>query len=266
LSPLADTDRSCKPPLVFIHGLIGDLRDCAAAEAFLSRTTLAPDLLGYGSHQDIAPESITITAQVDLVRSCIDDAFPDRSVDVLGHSVGGVIGVLLARRYPGLVRRFVSAEGNFTLNDAFWSASVGRMAPPVADDMLNGFRGEPAAWLEKSCVSPTSSNITVATSWLSRQPASTLQRMGQSVVTTTAAEDYLRDVACVFRTIPVLLIAGSRSRSGWDVPEWAERSAFAFEVMEGCGHMMMLENRELFARSVVRFLDLPLDGPSQPTD
>ncbi|MGF6917375.1 hypothetical protein OKW28_001548 [Paraburkholderia sp. 40] len=58
--------------------------------------------------------------------------------------------MLFAHAYPGYVRRIVNVEGNFTLDDAFWSASVGRMTPDEADAMLDGFRTEPLAWLSSA--------------------------------------------------------------------------------------------------------------------
>ncbi|WP_227744214.1 alpha/beta fold hydrolase [Yersinia kristensenii] len=42
-------------------------------------------------------------------------------VHVIGHSVGGAVAVLFARRYPEMTRSLTSVEGNFTLSDAFWS-------------------------------------------------------------------------------------------------------------------------------------------------
>jgi lipase len=36
-------------------------------------------------------------------------------------------------------------------------------------------------------------------------------------------------------------VAGTRSRAGWDVPEWANDAAATYQELPGCGHMMMLE-------------------------
>ncbi len=93
------------PPLVFIHGLLGGLEGCAAARSLVSRSTFAPDLLGYGTNSHVAPDALSIAAQVEHVRACMHAAFPGRAVDVIGHSVGGVVGVLLARRRLALALR-----------------------------------------------------------------------------------------------------------------------------------------------------------------
>src|ERR1017187_3823501 len=111
------------PPIVFVHGLIGHLRTCASAASAYGRETLAPDLLGYGVLADVPDSAVTLPAQADELRSCIRRAYGNTTVDVVGHSVGGVIAMLYASQEPSSVRRVVSVEGNFTLKDAFWSAS-----------------------------------------------------------------------------------------------------------------------------------------------
>jgi pimeloyl-ACP methyl ester carboxylesterase len=53
------------------------------------------------------------------------------------------------------------------------------------------------------------------------------------------------------------LVAVSRSRSGWDTPAWAERKAVSLEIIDGCGHLIMLEDSEGFARPIVDVLERP---------
>jgi hypothetical protein len=53
------------------------------------------------------------------------------------------------------------------------------------------------------------------------------------------------------------LVAGSRSRSGWDTPAWAERKAVSLEIIDGYGHLIMLEDSEGFARPIVDVLERP---------
>jgi lipase len=103
--------------------------------------------LGYGVHRTARFDAISLPAQVEHIRSFIDARLGTIPVDVVGHSVGGAIAMLLAHAYPGYVRRIFNVEGNVTLGDAFWSASVGRMSPDEAEEMLEGFRTDPLAWL-----------------------------------------------------------------------------------------------------------------------
>ncbi len=46
----------------------------------------------------------------------------------------------------------------------------------------------------------------------------------------------------MFARVPVHLVAGARSRDGWDVPDWALAGAASLTVLPGRGHMMMVED------------------------
>ena len=246
---------SKRPPVVYIHGLIGTLEECANTPALEPCASAAPDLLGYGTHRAFDTKSISLEAQIEHVRSCIETRFGAGPVDLVGHSVGGAIAWLLAYNYPMLVRRVVSVEGNFTLRDAFWSASVGQMSAAEANAMLERLRADPVAWLNQAGIQSTPRTQQTAGRWLAHQPASTLRAMGRSVVATTGSADYLAAVHKVFDTHPVYLLAGERSRSDWDVPDWARRQCAGSHTLARCGHLMMLENEEVFAAVIAQCLD-----------
>jgi len=242
------------PPIVFVHGLIGHLRTCASAASAYGREALAPDLLGYGALADMPDSAVTLPAQADELRSCIRRAYGNTTVDVVGHSVGGVIAMLYASQEPSSVRRIVSVEGNFTLKDAFWSASLGRMSQVEATVVLAGFTANPAGWLERSGIPSSSENLALATEWLGFQPATTLRAMGRSIVEVTGVPKYLEIVRNVFASHPVCLLAGARSRATWDVPPWASREAAAEANLPDAGHMLMLEQPDPFMRSLLNML------------
>ena len=236
-------------PVVFIHGFIGTL-DVPSYDS----EHAAPDLLGYGEHRSAPPDSISLPGQVEHLRAFIYARFGRRPVDVVGHSVGGAIAMLLAHRYPDYVRRIVNVEGNFTLDDAFWSASVGRMSPEQADAMLAAFRADPLAWISGSVTAPTPPLKEVASRWLSHQSASTLRAMGQSVVATTGNERYLAAVEQVFDRHPVYLLSGEHSRKGWNLPDWALKKCAGDHALANCGHLMTLDDEGAFSAAIKRFL------------
>ncbi|KVZ09866.1 alpha/beta fold hydrolase [Burkholderia ubonensis] len=236
-------------PVIFIHGFIGTF-DVPAWPG----PHLAPDLLGYGAHRAASPDTITLAAQVEHLRQTIDSHFGDAPVDIVGHSVGGAIAMLFAHTDPARVRRIVNVEGNFTLDDAFWSASVGRMSPAEADAMLDTLRADPLAWLRGAIADPAPELAATATRWLAHQPASTLRAMGRSVVATTGDAGYLNSLAQVFERHPVYLIAGERSRDGWHVPDWALARSAGIEIIGGGGHLMTTEQPDAFRASIERCL------------
>lgn len=241
-------------PMVFVHGLIGSLQAPTLHSPFAPTPTLAPDLLGYGVERGADPASITLTAQADHVHQAARAAFGDQPVTVIGHSVGGAIGALLAHRHPEQVAALVSVEGNFTLGDAFWSASVARMSEEEAESLMAGFRADPAGWLARSGVPPTPQHLEAAADLLSRQPGSTVRAMGRAVVEATGHPSYLNAVEAVFNAIPVHLVAGERSITGWNLPDWAKDKAASLTVIPNTGHMMMVENPTAFTDALARCL------------
>jgi pimeloyl-ACP methyl ester carboxylesterase len=241
-------------PIVFVHGLFGTLEDQCIRAEFPARAVVAPDLLGYGELSETPAGSITLATQVAHLRDVIATRFSGRRVHLVGHSAGGAVACLLAHRHPDLITSVVNVEGNFTLRDAFWSASIARMTPKEAVAMLNSLRADPGAWLTRSGVFPKWHEIAAASKWLSRQPASTVRAMAISVVDTTGKQEYLAAVREVFASHPVHLVAGERSREGWDTPEWALQRATSLTVMPSVGHLMMLEDPANFGRIIQNLL------------
>lgn len=247
LSPPADRER---PPVFFVHGLIGHLRGSAMALGARGRVAVAPDLLGYGQHRNVPEAAVSLSAQADELQSFIRHAYGNERVDLVGHSVGGAIAMLLAHREPAMVRRVVSVEGNFTLKDAFWSASLGQMSIPQVAAILEGFTSDPAGWLARSGVPATAGNLEFARDWLEFQPATILQWMGRSIVEATAAPAYLEAVHRVFDQCEVFLVAGERSHAQWDVPAWALTKSKQTVTIAGTGHLMMLEQPTRFIETL----------------
>ena len=236
-------------PAIFVHGFIGTF-DIAGYDW----SHAAPDLLGYGEHRAVAFDAISLPAQVEHLRAFVEARFQGGPVDVVGHSVGGAIAMLFASAYPKYVRRIVNVEGNFTLDDAFWSASVGRMSQSEAEAMLEGFRSDPLAWIGKSVIASRPHLREIAARWLAHQPASTLRAMGQSVVSTTGNDDYLKSLEQVFDRHPVYLLSGEHSRKSWNVPRWALEKCTGDETIANSGHLMTLDNPVEFLSAIKRCL------------
>lgn len=237
-------------PIVLVHGLIGTLQVPDLTPHLGTGKVLAPDLLGYGTLRDAPPSEVHISAQVAHLRAILAAHFGDEAVNLVGHSTGGAVAALFAHAHPDRVHNLVSVEGNFTLNDAFWSASVARMSGDEATRMLDGFRQDPKAWLGLSGISGEPRHLAIATHWLQQQPASTLRAMAQSIVAVTGAPAYAQSLRAVFARHPVHLVAGARSRDGWDVPSWALQQAASLTVIPDTGHLMMIEQPAAFAATL----------------
>ena len=237
-------------PVVLVHGLIGSLSAPLITGAF-NRPVLTPDLIGYGDHASDPRMDWTLEDQADHLARWIADhvAAP---VHLVGHSVGGAVAVLLAHRAPEMVRSLTSVEGNFTPSDAFWSRSIAGQGLGEVRATLDGFRADVPAWLRESGVEPDAARISIAAEWLDNQPAETVRSQARAVVAATEGGAYLDAVRDLLASgLPLHLLAGSRSSSGWGVPQWVRDRATSDAAVDGAGHLLMIERPAEFADSVL---------------
>ncbi len=238
-------------PIVLVHGLFGDLGAASIIDAFGNVSIHAPDLIGYGQFADADTGNLTLADQADHVARFIS-SLPGKRAHLVGHSIGGAVAVLVAIRHPEKVVSLTSVEGNFTLNDAFWSGQIARMSDQEVDDILAGYKENPSDWLESAGIAVDDDSLLQARAWFDRQPASTIKAQAKAVVTATARESYLSGLRDAVRGgLPFYLIAGARSAEGWDVPRWANRECRIRINIPGVGHMMMAQDPRRFAKAVL---------------
>jgi len=120
--------------ILFIHGL-GESGLCfehlLAREELACRRLLVPDLVGYGrTPRDGRPRSLEDHAD-DLVAWL--DAVGEEKPIVLGHSMGGVIAVMMAERYPDRVETVIDVDGNTSPGDCVYS---GRTASVSSEEFM----------------------------------------------------------------------------------------------------------------------------------
>src|SRR6218665_3859079 len=232
-------------PLVMIHGLLRPIDFFAPAARLDNISVHTPDLLGYRRYRDAAGQ-LTLATQAAHVAQYIK-LHVNEPCYALGHSVGGAIAMLLARQEPVLVKGVISAEGNFTLNDAFWCRHI---APLDADAWAAEYaqmQRAPSDWLRKNDIEPNEERLAWADAILSNQSAAAVQSMAQAVVKETADPAFLTEVRGLLdKKIPVWLLAGEKSASGWDVPTWVRQAAHTYVTIPETGHMMMLEKPKEF--------------------
>jgi lipase len=237
-------------PIILVHGLIGTMQTDDLRAALAPARTLAPDLLGYGANSKVDLSAITIAGQAKHLRRQINTIYCAEPVNLLGFSAGGVVSLALAERYPEMIASLVLVENNFTLKDAAWSATIAAMSRAEADAVLEGFRSRPETWLARFGVQPSAEHLAKANDWLFYQTGGTIRAMAQALVETTGKPSYLRMTAKVFDQVPVHLVAGERSLTNWDLPDWVEAKARSFTVLPGLGHIMMLEDPIAFGRAL----------------
>ncbi len=191
---------------------------------------------------------MTCGGQVEALREHIESAAPGAPVHLIAHSIGEAYAFALADRSPEVVASITSVEGNFTLEDAFWSASIAAMDEASARSAIEIRLGDPRRLLEDDGIAVTQERIARAERALAHQSWRAVWQSARGIVEATGSPEYERLQRRVFDRVPVDLIAGERSVTGWDVPAWARGRARSFTVMPHVGHLMMLESPIEFGR------------------
>jgi lipase len=242
-------------PIVFIHGIFQMMGDLPVAQLFATRPTLIPDMLGYGTQASVPAENISLEAQADHLATQIVRSCGNTKAHIVGHSVGGAVLMLLARRHPEIVASLINVEGNFTLEDAFWTGKIAAMHLSEVATLLQEYQSDTSGWVARAGIEPMPERVAIAGRGLHAQPATTVKAMAQSVIETTSRPSYLEDVQAVLDFgIPMHLLAGERSRAGWHVPESVLCRAASITLQPGVGHMMMLEAPEEFLGLVAKLV------------
>ncbi len=238
-------------PVVLIHGLFGHLNDKQILGAFGDTPVHAPDLIGYGTLAEKDTAGLTLRDQAKNVVKYIrrNELGP---VHLVGHSVGGAIAVLIASDYPDLVASLTSVEGNFTIEDAFWSSQLADKPDSEVEAIIDLYRSDPDAWIEDAGVPISEWTHALAVSWLENQPPATIQAQARAVVSATSTDIYLGMVRMLLKSpMPFHLVAGERSQSGWNVPDWVRELATSDTAITDTGHLMMAEDPQAFADTVL---------------
>lgn len=111
--------------LVYLHGL-GESGLCF--EKLITDPALAewshwvPDLPGYGKSPWPEPP-FTLAKHAAYVAEWIQHR-ELQPVVLVGHSMGGVTGLLFCEKYPQLARYFINVEGNISLGDCGFSSQA----------------------------------------------------------------------------------------------------------------------------------------------
>lgn len=243
--------------LCLVHGLIGSLSALEILGAFPDDVNItAPDLLGYGRQSDRDLTALELSDQAHHVIDHIE-AWAKGPIHLLGHSVGGAVSVLVADLRPDLLASLTSVEGNFTLDDAFWSASIAKMSDDAVDALFDRYRADPDAWMAGSVMQATALTSRLAREWLANQSARTVKAQAAAVVAATGVESYLGKLRVLMEgPLPVHLIAGARTAGGWHTPAWANQLCTSRTNIPGAGHVMMAERPGAFAEAALACIRL----------
>lgn len=240
--------------VVLLHG-IGGAAWGANASAFSPAEVLAWDLPGYGGTA-LLPET-TFPALATALRDRLDrDGIP--RIDLLGHSIGGMLAQEFALAYPERVRSLVlyATTPAFGGRDpAFAEAFLAeRLAPLDAGAGMAGLAAEMPAMLGPGAPPGAAEAASVAM-------AAVPEDAYRATVRCLTTFDRRADTGRI--PVPTLLITGDRDPLA--PPRTMERMQAAIRgsrlvVLPGAGHLAHLECPAAFNAAVAGFLRSVREG------
>lgn len=115
-----------KETILYLHGLGStkyDLFPATYLDALEEYGFLAIDFPGCGNTPYQIAQPITMDIMVEIINEVVTKLALANLI-VIGHSMGGISGLLYSHRYPKLVKSFINIEGNIAPEDCFWSRNV----------------------------------------------------------------------------------------------------------------------------------------------
>ncbi|KIQ64726.1 alpha/beta hydrolase [Kitasatospora griseola] len=232
-----------EPARLYLHGLGASSPvywAAAAAHPLLTgRRSLLLDLLGFGISDRPTDFAYTLEDHADAVATALDAAGVT-GAEVVAHSLGGAVAVLLAARHPRLVSRLVLVD------------AVLDPAPPVPRPGSSAIE----TWTEEEFLADgwRRTEQRVGPAWWATMRLAGREALYRTAVhrargTTPALRDQLRGLS-VPRTFLHPAADGA--------PADAERltaSGVVVRAVPDCGHNIMLDNPEAFARATADALN-----------
>jgi pimeloyl-ACP methyl ester carboxylesterase len=239
-----------EPVCVYIHGL--GAASSADFPAIAHEPRLAPyralliDLLGYG-YSDRPPDfPYTFETHAAVIAGLLDH-LGLRSCQLIGHSLGGSIAIVLATARPDLIAGLVVAEPSLDADDAFFSGTIVARWPSEAQYLAEGHAtvlAEESAAARAAPLSLTAGNY-VATFQVADPRA--IYRSCEALVACSLRETFFA------LPMPRTYVYGAKTLPHRH-ESWLAESDVTVSVVPDAGHDMPGDNPWAFAGALARSL------------
>jgi pimeloyl-ACP methyl ester carboxylesterase len=230
--------------LLWLHGL-GESSLCFEAIVDHPRlagfASVAPDLPGYGRTPP-RPTPPSLPALADLLAEWLRARGGPPPV-VVGHSMGGVLGVLLAERHPGAIAALIDVDGNVSPGDCTYSGRAAAM--PRDAFVAHGLDALRAFVAERAADDRAHAGYLRS---LAEADAATLHQHAGDLVAFSAPEDGAARRAAL--AIPVAYVAGVPGGACARSKELLDRAGVTRHDVFPSGHWPFVDQPDAFAEVV----------------
>lgn len=232
-----------EPTRVYVHGLGATspayFAGVAAHPLLAGHRSLLVDLLGHGISDRPVTFDYTLEGHADALAAALTAAGAD-GAEVIAHSMGGSVAVVLAARHPRLVSRLVLVDANLDpIPPTPGSGGSSGIAAHTEEEFLAG------GWREV--------RDRAGAHWWSTMRLAGLEALHRSAVHLTRGSVPLMRELLMELTIPrtYLLPEADGPLPGADA---LAEAGVAVVPVPDCGHNIMLDNPDAFARATANAL------------
>ncbi len=252
------TDTSL-PAIVFVHGAANDHSVWSLQSRYFAYhgwNALAVDLPGHGRSEGAALDNVGALA--DWLVAFLD-AVSVTQCCIVGHSMGSLIGLETAARYPSRVNglALVGTAVPMPVSDVLLKTSAAN--DHVAYELINAFAHSPRAQIGGN---------RLPGAWMLGNSMRLMERSANGTLHAdfTACNNYKDGLQAAKKVqCPVLMILGQRDLM--TPPRAANQVAESFSdvrtvVLEGTGHSLMSEQPDAVLDALIGFVKFPQATPA----
>lgn len=254
--------RRSTPPIVFLHGFMGNAADWTAVVSLLSPThyCVSIDLPGHGGSlnmrgEDDAAMPYSLDAAADGVVAIMREEAVMSPV-VVGYSMGGRVALHLAVRYPKICSGLVIMSATPGIADSEAREDRRKADRQLARELESeGLDRFLQRWYRQSLFSTIARSPGTLQALIRRRSQNRPTELAKALTGMGVGEQRPLWAALPGLNIPVLLLAGQEDAKYVDIVRAMGTSLpdSRVEILPGCGHAVHLEDPSAVAQRIKEF-------------
>ena len=260
------------PDVVLIPGLSSprSVWDATADRLKSSHRLHRVQIRGFGDAAGVNAEGPVLGSTMRELADYIDDCITDRgraAPAIIGHSMGGLTGLMIAARAPDEVARLMIVDALPFIGTLFNPAATAESTKPQAEQMAAMMRaqyGHPVPTTPVTDPGPASMAASMSNSAAGRTAIAGWMRQADPRVTAQVLYDVMTtdmrgELGAVAAPVTLLyaqddaLMTPERAKAAFE-PQYAGLVRFSAHMVPGSRHFIMLDQPAAFTRAIDAFL------------